>query len=996
MAILTIATLLASQGAGAQQSGDLSQQIQLFNNLPQDTQQSIMQRLGQGGDSSGIGSLGSGGLSGLGGINGSSGLGSQFGGSNSQSVLTQQMALQQQRRQLDRQKEGVGGTYSQYGVFEPFLKPGDSVLIEVSILPEVDKATQVANQLQSGQQRNSSQPNPNSPLYSNLAGSSLSTNGGIGTRVQEQPQRTIEELQADDKQRIEEMIGHIKQHNPYQIDDNGELHLPGIPAFHIAGLTEDQATRLVSADLAFEKTMINLLRLPVDKSGQDALKPFGYDLFENSLVGLMPMLNMPVPSEYVVGPGDILQVQLFGSNNQMLRLPVQNSGQVNFPELGPIQVAGQRYSTLQSQIEDRVSRQMIGTHASVTMAEVRTINVFVTGEAKYPGSYTVSSLATVTTALFAAGGVKPKGSLRLLEVRRHGQLIRRFDLYDLLMHGDSANDVTLESGDVVLVPPVGPTVAVMGQIQRPAIYELNGAQSVADLIQMGGGLSPEADAAKAALVRIDPDQQRVVLEINPGAPDLASVRLRNGDLLQIARLRPQLDSGVTIHGHVYRQKYVAWHEGTRLTDAIPSADDLMPGADQRYVLIRRETSPDRRVILLSADLAAALAAPGSAADIKLMPRDSLTVFDLATSRRWVIQSMMDELRLQSNLADPTQIAYVDGQVRIPGDYPLEPGMRVSDLLRAGGGLNTDAYENQAELARYTVEGGERRETRVIAIDLAAIRNGDKAADVLLQPFDRLSVKQISGWTEQDQIQLRGEVRFPGSYAIRPGETLSSVIRRAGGLTEFAFAEGSLFTRVELRVREQEQLDRLANRLRTEIAEVALMGVRAQQGSASSGISVGESLLHQLTEAKAVGRLVIDLPVVVNGKPGSNEDVILRNGDQLIVPKKRQEVMVLGEVQDPTSHLYRRGMSRDDYVDQSGGPTRQADKRRIYVVHADGSVDSGNRGWFHNSSGVQVHPGDAIVVPLDTERLPSLTLWTAVTGILYNVAIAAAEVHATIP
>jgi protein involved in polysaccharide export with SLBB domain len=321
-------------------------------------------------------------------------------------------------------------------------------------------------------------------------------------------------------------------------------------------------------------------------------------------------------------------------------------------------------------------------------------------------------------------------------------------------------------------------------------------------------------------------------------------------------------------------------------------------------------------------------------------------------------------------------------------------MRVSDLIRAGGGLDPSAYAAQAEIARYTVEGGDQRSTRVIPINLTALRNGDSSVDLVLQPYDRLSVKQVSGWTNQDQVTLKGEVRFPGIYAIRPGETLQSVIRRAGGFTEYAFLDGSLFTRTELKIREQEQLDRLAVRLRTEIAEVALMGVRAQQGSAASAISVGESLLQQLSEAKAVGRLVIDLRAVMAAKPGSSDDVFLRNGDQLIVPKQRQEVMVLGEVQDPTSHLFRRRLNRDDYIAQSGGPTRQADKGRIYVVRANGSVDSGSRGWFHNGDSVQIHTGDAIVVPLDTEKLPPLTLYTVVSTILYNIAIAAAEARST--
>jgi protein involved in polysaccharide export with SLBB domain len=219
-----------------------------------------------------------------------------------------------------------------------------------------------------------------------------------------------------------------------------------------------------------------------------------------------------------------------------------------------------------------------------------------------------------------------------------------------------------------------------------------------------------------------------------------------------------------------------------------------------------------------------------------------------------------------------------------------------------------------------------------------------------------------------------------------------VVDRAGGLTEFAFADGSVFTRVELKKREQEQLDRLANRLRTDIAETALMGIRAQQNSAPQALSIGESLLSQLRAAKAVGRLVINLDAVLRSKPGSRDDVILRDGDDLVVPKQRQEVMVLGEVQDATSHLYRVNFSRDDYISQSGGVTHQADKSQIYVVRANGSVDAGKRGWFKAGDGVQIRPGDAIVVPLDTQKLPPLTVWTAMTTILYNIAIATATAH----
>ncbi len=991
LAIAAIALFVLSTPIRAQQT-DLSQQMEMFNSLSPDQQQAILQRLGISGGGSGSGSLGGSGSS-----SSSSLLGGAGGYNSSQSALIQQQLLQQQRRQQNPDQDQEG----QSPFVAPTFKPGDTVLVDIALQGEPlisgnpvsgqNNYYQNQNQNQNGSGQNnatgSAQLNPQQQqlLQQGLNQQQAANN----QRLQEQPQQPIEELQADEKQRLMDLVDLIRSYNPYQLDSSGELLLPGIPGMALAGLTEDLATRRAAAEPAFAKLQINLTRLPLKRTGPGSLKPFGYDLFSNSNTSYQPTLNIPVPADYVVGPGDVLEVQLFGTQNQTLRLTVSRDGRLSFPQLGPIAVGGQRYSEVKSDIEARVARQMIGVHASVTMGETRAINVFVLGEAKYPGSYIVTGLATVTSALFAAGGVKEIGSLRAIQLKRQGQVVRTVDLYDLLMRGDSANDAKLLPGDVVFIPSVGPTVSVDGAVQRPAIYELNGAATVFDLIQMSGGLSPQADRDSAAIVRVNDQQRRVVLNVNPSSPATTSPALRNGDQLQILRLRPQIDSGVTLQGYVYRPKNFAWRDGLRLSDVISSVDELKPNADQNYLLIRRILPPDRRITVLSADLAAALQAPGSPADLPLLPRDTITAFDLETSRAHVIQPLMDELRVQSNMAAPVQIVHIDGRVKVPGDYPLETGMRVTDLIRAGGSLDSAAYGTRAELSRYTVDGGEQRRTEVLSIDLAAIRAGDRSADVTLQPFDRLSIKQISGWTEQDQVTLKGEVRFPGTYSIKQGETLRSVIQRAGGLTDLAFPAGSVFTRTELKEREQQQLDRFAERMRMAIAEEALEGARGNNAGSTSALSIGQALLDEIKSTKAVGRLVINLQAALHAKPGSSNDVILRNGDELIVPKQRQEIMVLGEVQSASSHLYQRQLSRDDYIDQSGGATRQADRSQIYVVRADGSVDAGRRGWFSSSAGVEIRPGDAIVVPLDTERLPGLVLWQSITTILYNIAIATA-------
>jgi polysaccharide biosynthesis/export protein len=799
-------------------------------------------------------------------------------------------------------------------------------------------------------------------------------------------------LEPEEQGRLQLQIDMIRSRNPYQLDSTGTLLLPGFGPIVLAGLNDEQATHRLSALLPLLKLDVKLSKLPVRKLGVAGLKPFGYDLFKDSTSTFAPVTDVPIPSDYIVGPGDRLTVQLFGNQNRTLRLVVGRDGRINFPELGPISVGGRLFDSVASDLEQRVERQMIGVRASVSMGETRSIRVFVMGEANRPGSYTVSGLSTISSALYAAGGIKTIGSLRDIQLKRQGAVVRRFDLYDLLLRGDTGNDTKLLPGDVIFIPPVSAIVAVDGEVQRPAIYEIKGPTTVADIVQLAGGLTRDADASRAALVRVNDQYQRVVVDVPlDGAPGRGEL-LRRGDSLRVLRLRPTLDQGVTVEGHVFRGGELAWHEGMRLTDVIGSVDELKPNADLNYLLIRRELPPDRRVVMVSADLAAALRAPTSPKNVELKPRDRILVFDTESGRGQMLQPLLEEMRRQSRIDQPSEVVRIDGRVKARGDYPLEPGMRVSDLLRAGGGLQDAAYGAKAELTRYRM-GGDARQTQLIDIDLGAILKGDESANVMLQPFDFLNVKEVPEWSEQEQVTLMGEVRFPGIYPIQRGETLRSVLDRAGGLTKLAFPEGSVFTRRELKEREQQQLDKLAERLQSDLASAALQAAAANQGQAGQALTVGQSLMNQLKATKAVGRLVIDVDRVLDSPPGSQNDIALREGDQLIIPKLKQEVTVIGEVQNSTSHFYRENLTRDDYIGMSGGATRKADRGRIYVVRADGSVvSSEGAGWFRRSGQVAMRPGDTVVVPLDTERMPALPLWAAVTGILYNLAIAAAAVN----
>jgi protein involved in polysaccharide export with SLBB domain len=446
---------------------------------------------------------------------------------------------------------------------------------------------------------------------------------------------------------------------------------------------------------------------------------------------------------------------------------------------------------------------------------------------------------------------------------------------------------------------------------------------------------------------------------------------------------------------VHRPGSFQYRPGLRLTDLLASVDDLRPGADVHYVLIRRETGPERLVSAVSADIARAWAEPGSEADAALAPRDQVIVFDMEAGRERALAPVVAELARQGRQDAPPQTVGVGGRVRMPGQYPLEPGMMVSDLVRAGGSLDEAAFGGQAELTRYRVVNGDARETVLIEIDLARALSGDATADVALQPFDFLVIKELSQWAEQESVLIEGEVRFPGRYPIKRGETLASVLERAGGLTNLAFAEGSIFTRKTLRERERRQIEQLADRMQRDLAALSIQTSQVTQGgaqSAAQALVAGQALLDELRKSEPVGRLVIDLPRVIAAAPGSTDDVILKDGDRLAVPRQTQEVTVLGEVQSGTSHLYDAALGRDDYVGLSGGMTQKADADRIYIVRANGGVEAASSSKWFGGSTSQVRPGDTIVVPLDTERLPPLPLWTSVTTIIYNLAVAVAAVN----
>lgn len=785
------------------------------------------------------------------------------------------------------------------------------------------------------------------------------------------------------ERQLSEFQERLARGNPYELDGVGQLLLPGVPAIALAGLNIDEATVRVETEQALLPFTVVLTRLPLEPVGIKALEPFGYDLFQRSRRAFAPATDIPVPADYVVGPGDTIIVQLFGNQNTEYFLEVSREGTINFPELGPVTVAGLTFTDVRNTLNQRVGEQMIGVRASITLGELRSIQVFVLGDVERPGSYTVGGLSTITNGLFASGGVNNIGSLRNVALRRNGETVSTLDLYDLLLRGDSRADVRLQAGDVIFVPPIGATVAIDGEVRRPAVYELKEERTIAEIVALAGGLNANADRRSVKLERVVANRGKTVEDVDISAAG-AVIAVRDGDVLRVPANLERLERSVRLEGNVFQPGLHAWFSGMRLTDLLPGPEVVKPKSDLGYVLIRRELAPNVAVDVLSTDLRDAWLRPSSENNLALEARDSVYVFNLDNGREQYLEPIVDQLEAQAAPNTPLPVVRVDGQVKMPGSYPLERGMRISDLLRAGGGLSEAAYGTSAELTRYAVIDGEYRETALTTIDLAALLRGEPAADLALSPYDFLNVKEVSRWRGEEIVTLRGEVTFPGTYTIRRGETLSSVLQRAGGLTDLAFPEGSVFTRQELAQRERENLEVLARRIERDLAAISI-----SDPSASQTISTGQTLITQLRSTVATGRWVIRLDDIVAGVTSS--DIVLKGGDQLFVPDQRQEVTVLGEVQYATSHVFERGLTRDDYIGKSGGLTQRADQKRIYVVRANGEVIA-ERGasWFRRGSSTAMRAGDTIVVPLDVDQ--PLARWSAITQIIYNLAIAAAAVN----
>ncbi|MBW6477563.1 MAG: SLBB domain-containing protein [Chromatiales bacterium] len=738
---------------------------------------------------------------------------------------------------------------------------------------------------------------------------------------------------------------------------------------------------------------------PISENGLESLdeeldKPrkltrFGASLFAGEPSTFAPVNDIPVPTDYTLGPGDQLKVLLYGGRNEQHQLIIDRNGAVMMPGIGPVQLAGMSFSEATADLKKRIETLGIGISSSITLGEMRSFRIFVMGESRTPGAYLVSGMATITHALYVSGGISDIGSFRKIELKRSGRTIATLDLYDLLIRGDTNNDVRLQPGDTVFIPVAGKMAAIDGQIMRPAIYELKNENSFDDLIRLAGGLKATAYQQNAKVTRITPQGFKTVQNLALAEPRQRAMPVHNGDLLTVFGLAEEMADIVTLNGELHRPGERAWQEGLSLLQLLPARNHFKQDADLSYVLIirREEAGDDYRIINASWQAIAA----GQITDIPLRRGDQVFVFsrESAEKRQETLDQSIAYLNRQSSSGKPPRIANIHGEVRYPGTYPVNPEASIRDLIQAAGGLHYQALATEADLIRYEIAQGEEQRSNRISLNIPGIMAGQPEHNIPVQAFDEVIIKRISNWRDSTRrVTLQGEVRFPGTYTIQVGETLEELLLRAGGFTPYAEPKNAIFTRESVRVHEEREMENLADELEKNL----LMAMKSDAGltnyDTNGMLALGQSLIARVRSTPAIGRVVISLDPARPVLYRNTMSMELRDGDLIFVPEKSNEVLVTGEVVRSVSMIYRSDLSIHHYIDQTGGITQRADRRAIYVVRGDGSVVQHRNGFF-SASNTQILPGDTIVVPLDVERVNPLIKWTNITSILANFAVTAA-------
>jgi protein involved in polysaccharide export with SLBB domain len=777
---------------------------------------------------------------------------------------------------------------------------------------------------------------------------------------------------------------------------NQDRYIPSTPPLNPSQMRHPQLP--IRPETEFEQMV-------ADSVGR-ALPLFGQSLFLQPPSTFSPVDWMQVPSDYIIGPGDELQIKVWGQVEANLRVIVDRSGQIYIPQVGQISVAGLHYGNLEEHLKDEISKSFKNFNVTANIGRLRSIQVIVVGNARYPGTYTISSLSTLVNAIFASGGPAPQGSLRHIQVRRDGT-VTDFDFYDLLIKGDKSKDVRLLPGDVIYFPHVGPLVAISGSVNTPAIYEMKDDSTLNDLIQIASDLSTVADTNKITIDRLVDHQARKTLEF-PYDKQSRALPLKDGDIIRVFSIVPRFEDTVTLRGNVANPGRYPWKQGMRVRDLIPDAQALLT---RRYWRNRAAIVNGR-----ATEYPVNTARPqNNRTGLNQQQTNGTTPNGTGTqdvsgsTENNTSSGNLPDAMGSSNVAEDA--LYAQNELNSSGSESSNPGDRTSSgnqqpSQASGNNPNPNLVKDVAEdVRRYAII------QRVNPVDLSskliwmsprkAILEREDASNLELEPGDIVTIfsqRDISV-PQADRSQyviIEGEVNRPGVYKLETHETLHSVLQRAGGLTPDAYVYGTQFTRESARVDQQKSLDELARTMEVQIRQSALsVAASTQPGDLPQMLAAQEAIIAQLRSTRASGRVA--LPVKPEDKKLTDfPDMALEDNDRLTIPQNPSTISVVGDVYNPGSFIFEPHNTAGAYLEIAGKGKPQSDLHHAFVLRANWVVVAANNvnGPFTGTKfdRLRLYPGDKIVVPY---KLPTgafvrgLRDWTQISSQLALTAAALA-------
>jgi hypothetical protein len=661
-----------------------------------------------------------------------------------------------------------------------------------------------------------------------------------------------------------------------------------------------------------------------EKKGDPTQQIFGHNIFDNENLTFEPNINVATPNNYCLGAGDEVIIDVWGVSQKTIREIISPEGTVQIENLGPVYLSGKTVKEANNYLKNEFAKIYAGvtgetpnTQIKLTLGEIRSIQVNVMGEVVVPGTYTLSSFASVFHALYWAGGVNKIGSLRSIKVIRDGETVADVDIYDFIMEGRLKDDIRLQDGDVILVNPYQTLVQILGKVKRPMYYEMKPTETIATLLKYAGGFTGDAYKKAIRLVRKSGREHQI---FNIDEMDYSVFRVEDGDVLTVDSVLDRFENRVEVRGAVYREGlYQLSGEVNTVKQLIKKAEGVRGDAFLNRAVISREYDDLTRE-MIAIDLKGLL--NGVVADIPLQKNDIL-----------FIPSVQD-------LREETTVA-IHGEVADPGTYLYADKMTVEDLILQAGGLLEAAATTRVEVSRRvkdpksTVFSGTIGQN--FSFDLKdGLLVGEGSGSFHLEPFDEVYIRKSPAYHRQQTVTVAGEVLFSGNYALsKKNERLSDLITKAGGISSDAYAKGARL----LRKMSEEELRRKEDVLRM-----------AQMTSGGDSISVKKL---DLSDTYSVG---INLEKALQN-PGSDYDMVLREGDMLYVPEYVSTVKISGAVMYPNTVLYKAGEGWKYYVNQAGGFGNDARKRRAYVVHMNGTVSR-----LKSGGAKEIEPGCEIIVP----------------------------------